>query len=431
MTKAKTKLSTAIMLSCILLSPGVLMADEAAFLAFYERFMKKFQPLADEVERASWEARKTGSPEAFQKKKDARLAQVKLLSDAGVFANLGLLRKDGTITDPFVARLARTMNDMFLPVQKARAAVEKEVELETFLEQALRNHRIRVDGKELTTGEVRRILRTTTDSEEAERVWKAYMKLGKELDPKVRELVDARNQIGTRLGQAHYFRYRLHMGRFASTTFYRFFNSLNSDMRPTFVEAKNEIDKAVAAKFGIEVPELRAWHFGDLYFRDVPVTAVSDLDHLFKKTDLVKLARGYLNGIGLSSADIIRRSDISTAPGAAVFPYRIGFDSTGRVRIACDAEPTAQGAEELFQSLTKAVYREGIKHDVPVLLRRPPHRAIDECLGSFAGSVVRNPEFLKKVLHVNPKDLSEVEETAKRTMKWRSLIRASWAQLLM
>ena len=74
MTKAMTKLLTVIMVSCILLSPGVLMADEASFMAIYEPFIEKYSALAKEVERASWEARKTGSPDAFKKKKDARLA---------------------------------------------------------------------------------------------------------------------------------------------------------------------------------------------------------------------------------------------------------------------------------------------------------------------------------------------------------------------
>ena len=424
-----TKLLTVVMGSCILLSPGVLMADEAAFLAIYEPFIEKYKTLADEVERASWEARKTGSPDAFKKKKAARLAMVKLLSNADLYSAVIAMRGDGTITDPFVARLARVMEETFLPVQTDRAAVEKEVELEIFFEQTLRNHRIRVDGKELTTGEIRRILRTTTDSKKAERVWKAYMKLGKELDPKVRELVDVRNRIGDK--QGHYFRYRLYLARFASKNFYRFFNLLKQDMHAPYFETKKEIDKALAAKFGIDVSELRPWHYGDLYFRDAPVTAVSDLDHLFEKTDLVSLARGYLNGIGLPCDNIIKRSEISTTPGAAVFPYRVGFDSAGKARVACDVEPTALGAEDLFQSLAKAVYRENMKSDVPVLLRRPPYRTIDECIGSFAGSVVRNPEFLKNVLHVDPKELQKLEETAKRTMRWRAFIRASWAQLLM
>lgn len=425
-----TKILTVIMGSWILLSPAVLMADEAAFLAIYEPFIEKYKALTDEVERASWEARKTGSSQAFKKKKDARLALVKLLSDAELYSAVISLRKGETITDPIVARLARTMEETFLAVQTDREAVEKQVELETFFEQKLRNLRIRVDGKELTTGEIRHILRTTTDSKEAERVWKAYMKLGKGLFPKVRELVDARNRIGELTGHGHFVRHRLHMGKFRSTNFYRFFNYLNNDMRDSFFETKKEIDKAVATKFGIDVSELRPWHYGDLYFRDAPVTAVSDLDHLFAKTDLVELARGYLNGIGLPCDAIIKRSEISTTTGAAVFPYRVGFDSAGKVRVACDVTQTALGAEDLFQSLTKAVYRENMKHDVPVLLRRPPHRAVDECFASFTGSVVRNPEFLKDVFHIDPTELQKLEETAKRTMKWRSFIRASWAQVV-
>lgn len=429
MTKSRTKLLTVIMGSCILLSPGVLMADETAFLSIYEPFIEEYKTLADEVERASWEARRTGSPAAFKKKKDARLAMVKLLANADLYSTVIALRTDGTLNDPFVARLARTMQDTFLPVQTDRAAVEKEVELEIFFEQTLRNHRVRVDGKELTTGEIRRILRTTTDSQEAERVWKAYMKLGKELAPKVRELVAVRNRIGDKEG--HYFRHHLYLARFATTNFYRFFNSLNHDMHDPYVETKKEIDKALAVKFGIEVSELRPWHYGDLYFRDAPATAVSDLDHLFEKTDLVSLARSYLDGIGLPCDNIIKRSEISTTSGMAVFPYRVGFDSSGKVRVACDIEPTALGAENLFQSLAKAVYRENMKPDVPLLLRRPPYPTIDECIGSFAGSMVRNPEFLKNVLHVDPKELQKLEETVKRTMRWRAFVRASWAQLLM
>ena len=110
MTKATTKLLTVIMVSCILLSPGVLMADEAAFLAIYEPFIEKYKALTDKVERASWEARTTGSPEAFKKKKDARLALVTLLPDADrQFLTLGTMfpRFNGTFCiHPIVHRLA-------------------------------------------------------------------------------------------------------------------------------------------------------------------------------------------------------------------------------------------------------------------------------------------------------------------------------------
>ena len=429
--KAMTKVLTVIMVSCILLSPGVLVADETDFLAIYEPFIERYQPLAAEVERASWEARKVGSDEAFEKKKNARLALVKLYADAELYAAVSSLREDGTIQDPFIVRLARTMYDTFLPVQTDREAVEKSIELETFFEKILRNHRITVDGRPMTTGEVRRFLRSTSDSQQAEKVWKAYMKLGKSLEPKVRELVRFRNRIAEKLEQPHYFRLQLDLNRFNSTTFYRFFNFLNSDMRDPYAEVKKEIDIALATKFGIEVSELRPWHYGDLFFRDAPVTAVTDLDYLFKNVDLVKLARTYLESIELPCDDILKRSEIRTTPGGAVFPCRVGFDSDGHVRIACEVTPTALGAEDLLQALTKAVYRENMKHDVPVLLRRPPHRLIDECLGSFIGSMVRNPDFLKEVLKVDPKEFAQLKETAERTMKWRSFIRAGWAQLIM
>jgi|GEM_PF-816119 len=410
--------------------PAIAKADDDALLAVYQTYLKKYIPLRAEIAMASFEARKSGSDAAFEKKKAARLALAELHSDPAVFAELADIRSSGPLVDPFTTRLAEVLYDQFLFCQQDREAVEKIIEIETDLERALRNHRVRVDGVEMSSGEVRQLLRTTTDSSRAEKAWKAYMALGKVLDPKVRELFQLRNRFAEKMEKGHYFRLMLFLKKFTPVQFYRFLNLLNMDMSECYAKVKGEIDPALAAKFGIEVDQLRPWHYGDVYLRDAPVTPESDLDVLFKDADIVRLAREYFDGLGLPCDDIIKRSEFRKAPTGSIYPCLLGYEGEDGVRLACDIEPTLAGAEALFQNFAKAIYRKNMGKDVPLLLQQPPHGAVDEAFASLFGQAVRNTDFLTRIAHVSPKRMEEIAPIAERNMQWRTLIRAQWAQLV-
>ena len=88
--------------------------------------------------------------------------------------------------------------------------------------------------------------------------------------------------------------------------------------REPFARFKKEFDAGRAARFGISPAELRPWHYGDLFFQEVPAVGRGvDLDSFFAGKDLAELARKYYRGVGLPVEDILASLDTT---GISLFP---------------------------------------------------------------------------------------------------------------
>ena len=72
------------------------------------------------------------------------------------------------------------------------------------VEKAFNVYRAKVDGKEMTDSEVRRILKNSKDSERRRAVWEASKAVGGVVEADLHELVKLRNEAATKLGFKNY-----------------------------------------------------------------------------------------------------------------------------------------------------------------------------------------------------------------------------------
>ena len=159
--------SAALMLVAMIVGPAATLAFEGDARAkrFVERYETNVRPLEIAAARAFWNANVTGKEEDFQKKQEAEEKLELCLSDPGQFAELKAI-KQGGVSDPLLAREITVLYLEYLAKQVEPALLKKMLAKSNAVERAFNVFRPKVDGKELTDNDIRRMLRESRDSAE-------------------------------------------------------------------------------------------------------------------------------------------------------------------------------------------------------------------------------------------------------------------------
>ena len=78
---------------------------------------------------------------------------------------------------------------------------------------------------------------------------------------------------------------QLHLSEQDQAEVIKLFDELDALTRGPFEQAKAEIDERLAANCGIEVDELRPWHYHDPFFQEAPAVYDTSLDAPFKQLE--------------------------------------------------------------------------------------------------------------------------------------------------
>ena len=291
--------------------------NDARAKRFVEYYEATVRPLEIEAARLFWTANITGKEEDFQKKQEAEEKVDLLLSDPQKFAELKAIKeaihaaqggqshfrggdvnskdniedaaKIGTVPDPLLAREIDVLYLEYLAKQVDRDLLKKMLAKSNAVERAFNVFRPKVDGKELTDNDVRRILRESTDSAERRATWEAGKKVGPVVVGDLLELVALRNQAARKLGFKNYYVLQLYCGEQSQEQVLKLFDELDELTREPFHKAKAEIDAALAKSQGIAVAELRPWHYHDPFFQEVPAVLGELPESVYKPLDPVKV----------------------------------------------------------------------------------------------------------------------------------------------
>ncbi len=403
---------------------------DGEFRDLLDAYMARFKPLTLASEAAWWEANTTGTDAAVAKKKAAEQALVDLQSDREVFAHLKALKDKGQVTDPVLSRELDVMYRQFVPGQADPQLRKRIVELENDVEQVFNVYRARVGEQTLTENDIRDILAGTTDSAAAEAAWKAYMEVGRKAEATLRELVRLRNEMARSLGYRDFYAMSLSLQEIDEAELLKLFDELDALTREPFARFKTELDAARAARFHIPADELRPWHYGDLFFQEVPEGQDVSLDDLYKNADLLELSKKYYASIGLPVDDILAHSDLYEKPGKCPHAYSVDLDRAGDVRVLANLKPNIYWADTILHELGHGVYDKGIRPDVPFLLHDAAHAITTEGIAEMFGEMSRNEEWLTDVLKVERSQVARVGLAARTSQRSGQLMFSRWAQVM-
>lgn len=403
-------------------------AKQAAqkFIAEHESHVR---PLEIEVAQAWWRANTSGSDEDFAAKEAAENRLNGALSNTASFAQLKEL-KGQRIDDPLLARQVQLLFLQYLEKQVEPDLLKRMTTTANRIEKAFNVYRATVGDRAFTDGEVRQVLEKSNDSQERQQVWEASKGVGAVVESDLQELVRLRNEAAVRLGFENFHALQLNLTELKRDQVLKLFDELDELTRVPFANAKAEIDKRLAERYGIEVSMLRPWHYHDPFFQEPPAVYDANLNAPFANADIQRICREFYQGIGLPIDDVLKRSDLYEKAGKSPHAFCTDIDRVGDVRVLANIRPTEYWMATMLHELGHAVYSsKNIPAELPYVLRSDAHIMATEGVAMMFERFSKNADWLKS-FGVEVEDREQFNAAGARMRRDRLLIFSRWCQVM-
>ena len=398
------------------------------FVAAHE---SKVRPLERASNLAWWNANVTGKDEDFDKKIEAQNRIDEALADPEKFRELKEIKESGQIDDPILAREISVLFLQYLEKQVDPALLKKIVAKSNAVEKAFNVYRAKVDGKEMTDSEVRKVLKESKNSERLQAVWEASKAIGSAVEADLKELVRLRNEAAHKLGFKNFHALQLYLNEQNTDDLMKLFDELDELTRGPFQAAKAEIDAKIAAACQIPVDQLRPWHYQDPFFQETPAVFAADIDEPFRKADLIKLTSNFYAGIGLPVDDVVARSDLYEKKGKSPHAFSTDIDRDGDVRVLANVVQNNYWMSTLLHEFGHSVYSsKNIPPSMPYVLRTESHILTTEGVAMMFERLAKRRSWLEK-MGGKVADPSAFDEAAAKTLRYRLLIFSRWCQVML
>lgn len=371
---------------------------EAAARAFAAELAARVAPVEREANLAAWDAATGAGGEATDRAARLRAELRGIFADAGDARRVRAWLESGEVADPLLRRTLVVMDHEFTRNQLPRETIADLVNRHAELERTFYGFRAELDGERVTNNRILDVLTTERDSSVRRAAWEASKQVGALVAEPLRELVRRRNAAARELGFRDAYAMDLHLQEMDEGVLFATMDRLRDLSDAPFRDLRGEIDRELAARYGVAVDELRPWHWEDPFAQEAPAMGEVELDAWFAPHDPVPLASGFFAGIGLPVEAILTRSDLYEREGKDQHAFCQDLDRHGDVRILCNLRPNEKWTGTLLHELGHAVYDEGIPQTLPYLLRQPAHTLSTESVAMYFGRLTREPSWLREVV---------------------------------
>lgn len=397
---------------------------------FITAHLEKVKPLGKAANLAYWDAAVSGKPEDYDKAGKLTLQVRQIYSNPREFAYLKKTKESGQVEDAKLARQLEVLYNGYLENQIEPQLLKKIVELGTEIERKFSTFRGNIEDKKVTDNEIKDILKTQMDSSKRQQAWLASKQVGAFVAKDLIELVKLRNQAARKLGFDNYHSLSLTAGEQDVKELDKIFNELYELTNEPFTKLKADLDKILAAKYGVAVSELMPWHYHDPFFQESPMVYQLDLDAYYKDKDVKQLAAAFYTSIGLSANSILRRSDLYEREGKNPHAFCTDIDREGDVRILCNLKNNEAWMETILHELGHGVYDKYQDPQAPFLLRTPAHSFATEAIAMFFGRLSRNPAWMQQLLGLSEQQRAEIEKVSGKYTQLKQIIFARWDMVM-
>ena len=401
-------------------------AKEKQLEDFITAHVQKIKPMEKQVNLAYWKAANTGNPEDYNEVGELTLEILKVYSSPDGFAFLKDMKETGQIKNPLLSRQLDVLYNGFLRNQIEPELLKEIVDLGTKIEKNFSTYRGTIEGKEVTNNEIKEILKTETDSAKREQAWLASKQVGTAVADDLIRLVKLRNKAAQKLGFDNYHTLSLATAEQDVKELDQIFNELYELTNEPFAKLKADLDRILAATYGIEVSELMPWHYHDPFFQETPLIYDVDLDAYYKNHDVRELSKEFYAGIGLPVDSILANSDLYEREGKNPHGFCIDIDREGDVRVLCNIKNNEYWMETMLHELGHAVYDKYHGENVPYVLRQPAHIFTTEAIAMFFGRLSRNPAWMQQMLQLSDEQRAEIEKVSYKYAQLKQIIFVRW-----
>ena len=397
---------------------------------FITTHVEKVKPMNKETNLAYWDAATSGKAEDYERVSELTLKIRQVYSDPEDFVFLKELRESGQAKKPVLARQLDMLYNTYLGNQIEPELLKQLVDLGTEIEKNFSTFRGTIEGEKVTDNEIKEILKTETDSARRKQAWLAGKQVGVAVADDIIRLVKLRNQAAQKLGFDNFHTLSLTTAEQDVKELDRIFDELYKLTNGPFAELKTDLDRILAAKYGVAAAELMPWHYHDPFFQETPMVYDLDLDGYYEDKDVKELATVFFVGIDLPVESILANSDLYEREGKNPHAFCTDIDREGDVRILCNLKNNESWMETILHELGHAVYDKYHDPQVPILLRKPAHIFTTEAMAMFFGRLSRNAAWMQQVLELSDEQRAEIEEVSGKYAKLKQLIFARWAMVM-
>jgi peptidyl-dipeptidase A len=403
-------------------------SEEYAARAFVEAHTARLAPLVREAHLAAWDAATGRGEDAQERSTRARAAVRRLHSSPEEAARVKGWLAFGAVGDPLLHRQLVLLDHEYTANQLPPDTIEDLVRRGTALEEAFYTFRSSFDGEPVGNNALLEVLRTERDGDRRRAAWEASKQIAPEVAEPLRELVRRRNQAARALGFENYYRMDLHLQELDESRLFAILDGLRELTDAPFRVLRQEMDAALAERFGVAPEELRPWHWTDFFGQEPPAVEALELDGFFRDREPVAVAGAYFREIGLPMEEVLARSDLYERPGKDQHAFCLDVDREGDVRVLCNLLPNEKWASTLLHELGHAAYDRYLSRSLPWLLRSPAHILCTEAIAMLMGRLTRDPEWLRCSLEAELDERTARE--VRRQLRTSMLVTARWTLVM-
>ena len=405
-------------------------AKEAELQKFISAHVDKVKPLAKQRNLASWDAAISGKEEDYNKASELTLKIRQIYSNPKEFAFLKRAKDSGGMKDSPAARQLDLLYNAYLTNQIEPELLKQIVDLGSQIERNFSTFRGVIDGEKVTDNQITEILKTQNDSAKRKQAWLASKQVGAAVAQDTIRLVKLRNKAARKLGYDNFHTLSLVTAEQDVKEMDRIFQQLYDLTNEPFARLKADLDRTLAAKYGVAIAELMPWHYHDRFFQETPMVYELDLDVYYEGKDVRDLASRFYAGIGLPVDSILAKSDLYDREGKNPHGFCEDMDREGDVRILVNLENNEYWMEVILHELGHGVYFQYHDAQTPYLLREPAHTFTTEAIAMFFGRLSRNPAWMQQMLGLSDRQRADIEKVSDKYAQLKQLIFARWAMVM-
>lgn len=396
-------------------------ADARSFVAAHTA---RYAALEKEACLASWDAATGGGDEALERAVRSRSECRTLYADPESARRVKAWLASGEVHDPLLHRQLVLLDHEFTRNQLPPEVISGLVAGQGELERIAYGFRAELNGERVSNNRILDVLRTERDGAARHAAWAASKQIGAQMAEPLRAWVRQRNAAAHSLGFRDAYAMDLHLQEIDEARMFATLEGLREGSEAPFRAMRAELDREMAARYGVEPDALRPWHWEDPFAQEAPAMGAVDLEEWFAANDPIELCAPFFEGIGLPVRDVLSRSDLYEREGKDQHAFATDLDREGDVRILCNLRPTEKWTGTLLHELGHAVYDAGLPRSLPYLLRMAAHTLSTESVAMYFGRLTRDPTWLRDVVGA---ELSEDQAREIRAqLRAAMLIAARW-----
>lgn len=375
------------------------------------QLQEDIEPLYRRMSEASWQVATGDGGEAARELEQTGAEIIERLSSREDFEAAERARGEGhggttgRVAEVIYRELLGYQGDKDLSLQ----LLQKEIELHQLYSQ----FRAEVRGERRSRNDLEHALETTTDSAQAEEIWRASFGIGKESAPLVREAARLRNRRARSLGFENHYDLSLFLQEIEPAHLRSLMGELEQGTREIAVRVRASIAAERRAHFSLpQGADLSFWHFGERFFQHIP-SGGPTLDPVFAGKDLVPLARTFFSSMGFDVDPVIEHSDLYEREGKNQHAFCTHIDRGADVRVLCNLRSNQRWMGTLLHELGHAIYMQGIDRSMPYALR-DGHIANHESISTLMEGHLTDPAWLRDAVGFT--DARLIREVERRQM---------------